>query len=135
RYPFPGKAHVDYWEDKEVFGHFLETVVGGDVPGSYGAPPRSKWWVGLFSRVAPYALPAGLFVTAVYILFHALRGFLVPKDAGNASFQFVAGNVTGFSLLLVGVTLVSRVPRLTRSWWAWLAAVLMALACCAAFPL
>src|SRR5262249_40584251 len=71
RYLFPGKAHVDYWEDKEVFGHFLETVVGSDVRGSYEAPPRSRWWVGLFSRVVPYALPAGLIVTAVYILFHA----------------------------------------------------------------
>ena len=27
RYPFPGKAHVDYWADEEVFGHFISTVV------------------------------------------------------------------------------------------------------------
>jgi hypothetical protein len=28
RYPLPGKAHVDYWTDEGVFGHFIETVVG-----------------------------------------------------------------------------------------------------------
>ena len=27
RYPFPGKAHVDYWTDEAVFGHFISNVV------------------------------------------------------------------------------------------------------------
>ena len=27
RSPFPGKAGVDYWDDDEVFGHFIQSVV------------------------------------------------------------------------------------------------------------
>ena len=27
RYPFPGKAHNDYWEDPEVFGNFIDGVI------------------------------------------------------------------------------------------------------------
>src|SRR5512138_1632057 len=27
RYPFPGKAHIDYWNDDAVFRHFIDTVV------------------------------------------------------------------------------------------------------------
>jgi len=27
RYPFPGKAHNDYWDDPEVFDHFIKDVV------------------------------------------------------------------------------------------------------------
>lgn len=27
RYYFPGKAHNDYWDDSQVFGHFIQTVV------------------------------------------------------------------------------------------------------------
>src|SRR4029077_18844118 len=26
RYPFPGKAHVDYWTDNDLFGPFLQRV-------------------------------------------------------------------------------------------------------------
>src|SRR5436305_4570309 len=33
RYPFPGKAHVDYWTDQGVFGHFISTVVAGEGDG------------------------------------------------------------------------------------------------------
>lgn len=27
RYVLPGKAHVDYWKDKELFAHFFKNVV------------------------------------------------------------------------------------------------------------
>ena len=45
RYPLPGKAHNDYWNDAEVFGHFIQTVVKPVRPGL----PRCK--NGSFSRV------------------------------------------------------------------------------------
>ena len=71
RYLFPGKAHVDYWRDEEVFGHFIETVVlGGDrrgdaaedrgwPTGRFANPPRSFLHVRLFSRTRAVLLPGG----------------------------------------------------------------------------
>ena len=35
RYYFPGKAHIDYWDDAELFGHFIQKVVGVPQP-EYG---------------------------------------------------------------------------------------------------
>lgn len=118
RYPFPGKAHVDYWEDKDVFGHFLETVVEGKSTGPYSKPPKSRPWVSIFSRVVPYAIPAVLLIVGVYLLFQSVRGYLAPEAAKQDKLQFVVSNVLGISSLLGGITLMSRVPRLSRSRWA-----------------
>jgi hypothetical protein len=62
RYPFPGKAHVDYWNDGKVFGHFIDhvvlrppSVVTGSRTGDAPDPtrPRDR----LSARFACYVLP------------------------------------------------------------------------------
>ena len=99
RYFFPGKAHIDYWEDAQVFGHFIEEVVGLplEVPAPASAvpprarsrdvrsdaeraprrrfpkKPRSKFWPSLTCYVAPYGLIAGLLFVATYLLYRAVR--------------------------------------------------------------
>ena len=139
RYLFPGKAHVDYWRDEEVFGHFIETVVHGGEEGGKAAedrgwptgrfvnPPRSFLHVRLFSRVVPYFFPAALLFIGVYIMFRAVS---VRAD----SYEAVLRDVGGLSLLLLGVTVASRVPRLTRSWWEWIAAFLIFVTTAVACP-
>ena len=139
RYLFPGKAHVDYWRDEEVFGHFIETVVhGGDRSGDvdtdtawpkgrFADPPRSFFHVRLFSRVVPYFFPAALLFTGVYIVFRAI-------SVRAASYETVFWDVGGITLLLLGITVASRVPRLTRSRKEWIAAYFIFLATAAACP-
>src|SRR5262249_1763535 len=53
RYLLPGKAHNDYWDDGEVFGHFIEDVV---MPGTPPRPPASKPVCGVVSAAFPYVL-------------------------------------------------------------------------------
>lgn len=137
RYPLPGKAHVEYWADADVFGHFFDNVVqlgkpAGRVPakletlgkqctnyvtGATGAV-RSKLWVPTFTFILPYLIVAGLLFSGVYVLERAVR------DAFGAAFaeQFTLGRVTadviGIGSLLFGVTAASRLPRIAghRGW-------------------
>jgi hypothetical protein len=122
RYPFPGKAHVDYWNDREVFGHFIETVVQ-EVPLSVkesgttsrrkrpGPPTRQlqKW----MSYVLPYVGLTALLLVGVFILYKAVINATEPATAGN--FRVMAHLVPGVTLMLLGITVSSRIPRLTGS--------------------
>jgi hypothetical protein len=122
RYPFPGKAHVDYWNDPEVFGHFIETVVkesppsvnqlGGDAATPERRPPGTRRLKEALSYVIPYLVVAGLIVIGVYFLYRSVDGALQPDVAMslNTAFRLVASG----SLLVLGVTVAARVPRLTR---------------------
>jgi hypothetical protein len=122
RYPFPGKAHVDYWADRHVFGHFIQTVVG-EVPSSpaadgaadFALPPpdlRDTQW---FSYVAPYLGVAALCFVAAYILVKAVMGATDPEEANAAhATRTIVHTVTGIAVLIAGVTVVARIPRLTR---------------------
>ncbi len=130
RYPFPGKAHNDYWEDAEVFGHFIDDVVKPPGVGERTAkpkPPRSDPLVALFSRVVPYLVPALLLFTGVFLLFRGVRTFLVGPNQDD-TFGYTLQNAIGYWSLFAGLTLAARVPRLTRSWWAWGASLAMFLA-------
>jgi hypothetical protein len=129
RYPFPGKAHNDYWNDDDVFGHFIQTVVqptdktsGNAIkpPKDYKAnPPRSNRWCYL-SPVLPYALVAGLIFAAVYLLYKGVCEFLGIDD----EYLVLLRNVIGLATLLGALTVGARIPRLTmlRKWRliAWL---------------
>ena len=115
RYPFPGKAHVDYWNDPEVFGHFIDTVVKETPPAPSPArrPPQTLKLKKTLSYVVPYLLVTALLVTAVYILYRAVDGALKPEETmglGTAIHLVAAA-----TLMLLGVTVAVRVPRLTRS--------------------
>jgi hypothetical protein len=108
RYPFPGKAHNDYWNDDKVFGHFIdEVVLGRDKVGK----PQTIWWAFVVSRIVPYFLCLALLAGGTYVLYNTLATvFFKPHDVP------VLGDVSGITCLLAGVTLLSRMPRLDRVW-------------------
>jgi hypothetical protein len=123
RYPFPGKAHVDYWNDGEVFGHFIETVVKEPVSRETSSrtvastgereAPRTLRLKKVRSLVTPYLGVAALVFIGVYVLYKAIDGALRPDEV--MSFGTTSHLVVAVTLLLLGVTVASRVPRLTRN--------------------
>jgi hypothetical protein len=126
RYPFPGKAHVDYWADQDVFGHFISTVVeeaGAPLPAP--APPKAavkrseprpaptsltgnKW----LSYLVPYAGVFALLFLAAYVLYKA-----ISEATGHAVQPpgLIFMRSAGLAALVYGITVVARIPRLTYS--------------------
>jgi len=132
RYPLPGKAHVNYWDDEAVFGHFINQVIDGDPdvrlngnsPRSF-APPGSRNWARFVSTFVSYLLVLTLIVAAVYLLDKALLECLNTASKSKAAFQdclpqrpdgISLNGVAGLALLLAGLTAASRIPRLVRRW-------------------
>ena len=134
RYYFPGKAHNDYWSDPEVFGHFIAQVVDRtstvlrsaqaarfDVPGT-------KVLAWLTSYLLPYAMASGLLFLACYLIYKAVRGNLDPIGARFETPVQIFENVLGLFGLIAGMSLIARIPRLTRKMaWRFLAFVLAAI--------
>ena len=122
RYSLPGKAHNDYWQDADVFGHFIRNVVyKEDSPKpeveKYKKPPRTKALPWLVSWFAPYLGAATLLFCAVLVLYKAVHGYLQPNmKAGEADFSLVFSNVASITCLLAGLTVLARIPRLSRVW-------------------
>jgi hypothetical protein len=132
RYFFPGKAHNDYWNDKEVFDHFIINVVqerplkAGSAGNNGGAgkqphclpapekvdPPKDKLWVKFFCNVVPYTLVFGLILLAVYFLYKAVNEY----EAVDPSAAEIFRGVVGITCLLAGLTVAAQIPRLTRVW-------------------
>jgi hypothetical protein len=123
RYPFPGKAHVDYWDDPDVFGHFIETVVKETSPRP-GGEPRTRPLKKVLSYIVPYLLVTAFVVTGVYVLYRAVDGALKPSD--TLSLRTSVHLVTATTLMVLGVTIAVRVPRLTRDWVSRLVGLLVA---------
>jgi pimeloyl-ACP methyl ester carboxylesterase len=108
RYPFPGKAHNDYWNDNQVFGHFInEIVLGRDK----AEKPQTIWWTFVVSRIVPYFLCLGLLAGGTYVLYTTLVAVFRKSEHVP-----VLGDVSGITCLLAGVTLLSRMPRLDKIW-------------------
>ena len=143
RYPYPGKAHVDYWNDEAVFGHFIETVVKPPSPPARGSwatagsptpapaekpdvPPASRFdrppgdirWKKWLSYVLPYVGIQALLLVAVYILLKAVIGYIDPDREVYSSAGILFRTISAHAFLLLGITVTSRIPRLTRvrSW-------------------
>jgi hypothetical protein len=120
RYPLPGKAHNDYWQDADVFGHFIRTVVERDEPASSGPaktseprPPASRPLARVVSWCAPYLGALALLFCGVLILHKAIHACLAPGWP-EGLWQIIPG-VASFTSLLAGVTVLARIPRLTRA--------------------
>lgn len=122
RYPFPGKAHVDYWQDDAVFGHFIGSVVRPQVPPIEGAveiadplPPTPKDLQArkIASYVLPYIGLSALLFIAVYLPFKAITGYLALDDSQFGVLR-IASDVASVALFLFGVTIAARIPRMTR---------------------
>jgi len=75
RYFLPGKAHVDYWNDPGVFGHFLSTVME---PARAYPAPTSKFLPKIVSWILPYVICLLLLMGGTYMLDRAIDPFL-PK--------------------------------------------------------
>ena len=115
----PGKAHGDYWQDDQVFGHFIDTVIfEGTLPTGRQPTkrPGTSPLASIVSYMLPYAVVALLLFLATYLLYRPILNAVAPDLGRLAIFKDVAGT----SLLLVGVTAASRIPRLTGLWRLWL---------------
>jgi hypothetical protein len=122
RYPFPGKAHVDYWTDDAVFGHFIVNVLGETrpqrrdrpLPDVSQAPPdkaASKW----LSYIVPYVAVATILLIATFVLFKAVVQVIEPPHSELVTeSRIILWNVARIALVLFGITVAARVPRLTR---------------------
>lgn len=119
RYPFPGKAHVDYWQDEAVFGHFIDTVVNHEqserkATRKQKAPPGDIRWKKWLSYGLPYLGILVLLFGGIYVLFKAITAFTAPEGYRNDGMVF--RNVANLTLLVTGLTVATRLPRLTKSW-------------------
>ena len=122
RYLFPGKAHVDYWHDDAVFGHFIGRVVRPRLPPIDGVEerpgplqplPKDVQVQKIASYVLPYLAIFAILFIAVYLPFKAVTGYL---ELGEMDFDVprIASDVTSVALLLFGITIACRIPRMTH---------------------
>jgi hypothetical protein len=111
----PGKAHVDYWKDGEVFGHFLEKVVkpAGARGTRYQDPPRTKKGAVLTSYMVPQVLILLLMLGATYLVYRPLMSVI---GSTNMTAVTITRDVLGLGLLLLGITAAARLPRLTNQY-------------------
>jgi hypothetical protein len=134
RYLLPGKAHTDYWNDPDVFEHFVDDVIRipreGDPPAK---PPADKPAIVLLSPALPYVIGAAVLVIGVYLLCKAVANFAYPDDpltkyylitqigvepTPTVSREALFLNTLGIAALIAGTTLFARFPRLAaeRRW-------------------
>lgn len=126
RYLFPGKAHNDYWEDADVFEHFIGNVVRREatpVP-----PPATKRDIAWVSPTFPYLLSFLILNAGVFVLYKTVTEFVHPERApleeiflvqqlglsserGISGFQLLQ-HTLGISMLIAGTTAFARLPRL-----------------------
>lgn len=122
RYPFPGKAHVDYWTDPAVFGHFIETVVKEpselrreDPQTDFTKPPTDIRWKKWLSYLVPYVGVAAILFVGVFILYKSVVAAIDPDDKAVQGTMVILRSVAGTTILLLGVTVTTRILRLANS--------------------
>jgi len=148
RYLLPGKAHNDYWNDPDVFEHFVDDVVALPKANNPAARrPTDKPIIPWLSPALPYFLSAVVLVVGVYLLYKAVTNFTNPNDPLTKYFLITAIgveptpgvsrwelflNTLGISALIAGVTLFARFPRLAAGReWKIAGAVAFAIGCVA----
>lgn len=122
RYWFPGKAHVDYWNDAELFRHFIDGVVKTprlDAPPA--PPPANKPLRGLVATCIPYIIAFSLHFAGVVALLAALSA--TPVTEITQLFGLM-GQAFAPGILLAAVTIAARLPRLVRPGPRWRAMAL-----------
>jgi hypothetical protein len=131
RYYFPGAAHNDYWTDEDVFGNFIEEVVDRTntvLPRGREVrhwTPRTRLLAFLTSYPMPYVLASALLFLACYIVYKAVRGALDPVGARIEAPPQIVLNVLGLWGIIAGMSVLARIPRLSRAWgWRLLALIL-----------
>lgn len=114
RYWFPGKAHVDYWKDSDLFRHFIDTAVQS-APGPGLRPPPNRVLRHHVAKCLPYLLAFAAHYAAVLVL-------LTGTGLLGTSADYADGVLGPLSLatLLAGVTVATRLPRLARPGLRWI---------------
>lgn len=113
RYPIPGKAHIDYWGDPDVFGHFIREVIQNTARGNT-PKPQTKRMATLASFIVAYLLPLLILGGGLYVLVAAIGDYYDPKDAAKHPNLFPT--VGALTCLIGGATVWLRMVRLTRAW-------------------
>lgn len=146
RYLLPGKAHTDYWNDPDVFEHFVDDVIripkDGDSPAKR---PADKPAIVLLSPALPYVFSAIVLMIGVYLLCKAVAHFTYPDDPLTKYFLITAIGVEptpgvsrlellrstlGVAGLIAGATLFARFSRLAAGWeWKIAGAVAFGVGC------
>ena len=134
RYLFPGEAHNEYWNDSEVFEHFIKDVVKPDPKAPRPKPPGDKRLIALASPVFPYVLSFLLLLGGVFVVYKATHAYTHPrldplqkfvlftrlgiKPIADISGWDLLGAVLGTAALIAGATLLARFPLLAigRRW-------------------
>jgi hypothetical protein len=113
RYPLPGKAHLDYWEDDDLFAHIIAEAVQADT-GAKAPKPDDKRVAQVIGYGMPYLAALLSLFGGLYLLYSAV----VKSLAQTTSVQEIAYNVAILTCLLAGATVMARIPRLThqRRW-------------------
>jgi hypothetical protein len=133
RYPFPGKAHVDYWNVPAVFGHFIETVVRepsalrkAQPTADFTKPPGDIKWKKWLSYFVPYVGVAALLFLGVFIVYKAVIAAIDPHPSGPPpGVAFILRSVAASTILLLGITVATRTLRLANSrFWKALAVIM-----------
>lgn len=116
RSALPGKAHIDYWADDEVFGHFIDDVMRSPADAKRPADkPVNK----VICYALPYFLTFALHLAAVFLLLKAACLF-DAKDSPFKQFMPMLGAVLAAGAALCCATAAARLPRLARrSDWRW----------------
>lgn len=135
RYLLPGKAHNDYWDDADVFEHFIQDVVKNNPAAAQR--PKHRFGGRYVSPVAPYVLSFLLLFAATFILYRAVTAYIHPdvdplqrylrfsvlglSESPSISLGHMLGNAFAIAWLLAGVTLLARLPRLAvgKRWFGW----------------
>jgi hypothetical protein len=80
-------------------------------------PPGDIRWKKWFSYPLPYVGVVALLFVAVYVLFKAVTGYIDPYGSEYSESGIILRNVAAMAVLVFGVTVTTRIPRLTRIWY------------------
>ncbi|MBK8038155.1 MAG: hypothetical protein IPK22_13645 [Verrucomicrobiaceae bacterium] len=111
RYPMAGKAHVDYFDDVELFRHIRDSAILGN---SATTPPGATKW-GRTSPLWPWVIVAAMHVAAVLVLNKGMTADAVELIQrtdfdGHAIANWLRSwpGIIACSLTLLGTTTLSR---------------------------
>jgi hypothetical protein len=117
RYYLPGKAHNDYFKDKHVFGHFIQQVIHpvemAEQKREYNEPPGNKFWP-KFISFGLYLIPFVLLFVGCYFNYQTVHTAVGQDDPVSGREMFI--DVLLLTGLLGSITVVARIPRLSRAW-------------------
>ena len=111
RYLLPGKAHVDYWRDDEIFDNFINGAVEHK-SASQQTAPGDKYLAKVGCNVFPYIFISALLMLAVYFLYKPIYNSSYPNTGADA--LMLLRNIAGIAAILAGITVMARIPRLTH---------------------